>query len=56
MKWFRPITTLLLTIGVTAGFFTDKIDAIAFFGFATGLIVWWFKSRDSDKEKHNEGK
>ena len=49
MQWIRPITVLLLTIGVTTGFFIGKIEAVAYFGFATGLVVWWFKSRDESK-------
>ena len=54
MRWFRPIEVAILTIGVTAGFFLGKIDAVAFFGFATGLIIFWFKSRDSSKDKENK--
>ena len=49
MKWFRPYITLLLTLAVTYGFIVGKIDGQAFFGFAIGLIVYWFKSRDADK-------
>ena len=49
MKWFRPCITVFLTVTVTVGFFVDKIDPQAFFGFATGLIVWWLKSRDEAK-------
>ena len=51
MKWIRPAITAALAIGVTVGFFLDKITSEAFFGFATGLIVYWFKSRDNEKEK-----
>ena len=49
MKWVRPVTIFILAMGVTVGFFIGKIDAVAFFGFATGLVVWWFKSRDDEK-------
>ena len=54
MRWFRPIEVAVLVLGVTWGFFIGKIDAVAYFGFATGLIVFWFKSRDADKQ--NGGK
>ena len=56
MKWVRPCTIVMLVAGVTAGFFIGKIDAVAFFGFATGLAVWWFKSRDQEKENGTKGK
>jgi len=49
MKWIRPLTVMALSLAITVGFFMGKIDAIAFFGFSTGLIVWWFKSRDEKK-------
>ena len=50
MKWYRPNLITALALAVTYGFLIDKIDAQAFFGFAIGLIVWWFKSRDEDKK------
>ena len=53
MRWYRPNITVFLTLAVTVGFFLGKIDAQAFFGFATGLIVWWLKARD--EEKRNGG-
>ena len=49
MRWFRPWITVFLTITITVGFFLNRIDAQAFFGFATGLVVWWLKSRDDEK-------
>ena len=52
MKWIRPIVITLLSLSVTVGFFLDKITSEAFFGFATGLVVWWFKTRDDEKEHH----
>ncbi len=54
MKWFRPYITVGLTLAITFGFFMGKIDPQAFFGFATGLVVWWLKSRDSEKEKETK--
>ena len=50
MRWFRPWITVFLTIAITVGFFLNRIDAQAFFGFATGLVVWWLKSRDEEKK------
>ena len=51
MRWIRPLTVVVLVAGVTVGFFIGKIDAVAYFGFATGLVIYWFKSRDTDKGK-----
>lgn len=50
MKWVRPSVIVILTLAVTVGFFTSKIEAEAFGVFATGLIVYWFKSRDEEKK------
>ena len=49
MRWFRPYIILGLAIAVVTAFFMKMVDAEAFWVFATGLIVWWFKSRDEDK-------
>ncbi len=51
MRWFRPCITLILTIAITVGFFQGLIDPQAFSVFATGLVVWWMKSRDESKAK-----
>ena len=50
MKWVRPVIISGLAIAVTVGFFMGKLEAEAFGIFATGLIVYWFKSRDNEKE------
>ena len=49
MKWIRPFNMTFLTLAIIIGFFTGKIEAIAFFGFATGIVVYWLKSRDEAK-------
>ena len=49
MKWIRPGLISLLAVAVTVGFFTGKIEVEVFVPFATGLIVYWFKSRDTEK-------
>ena len=46
MKWVRPGVVVLLAVAVVGGFFTKVIPADVFVPFATGLIVFWFKSRD----------
>lgn len=51
MKWFRPIIISVLTLTVVVALFLKFVDAEAFWVFATGLIVWWFKSRDEAKGK-----
>jgi len=50
MKYIRPAIIVILAISVTAGFFIGKIEAAVFVPFATGLIIFWFKARDSGKE------
>jgi hypothetical protein len=51
VKWFRPVIITALAVGFTAGFFTGLIDPTAYGVFATGLITYWFKARDKDKDK-----
>jgi len=34
-----------------AGFFLDKIPSEAFVPIAITILIFWFKSRDSEKEK-----
>lgn len=50
MKWVRPLVVMALTAAVVTGFLTDRISSETFAAFATGLIVYWFKSRDNNKE------
>mgnify|MGYP001568244207 CR=1 FL=1 len=49
MRWVRPGIIAFLAIGMTIGFFMSKISAEVYAPFATGLIVFWFKSRDNEK-------
>ena len=51
MKWFRPSFVGLLILTMTVGFFIDLVPSETFVPFATGLIVYWFKSRDNEKKK-----
>lgn len=50
VKYVRPIIALIATVGITAGFFTDKINAQAYLALMSVAITWWFKSRDDDKK------
>lgn len=50
MKWIRPSIIGVLALAVTIGFFLSKIEAQVYVPFATGLIVYWFKSRDEKKD------
>ena len=50
MRWIRPLIVLVLVVTVVVGFFLKLVDAQAFWVFSTGLIVWWFRSRDAEKE------
>ena len=49
MKWFRPVIVTTLSLAVTLGFFQGLITSEFFASFATGLVIWWFKSRDEEK-------
>lgn len=54
MRWFRPTIISILVASVVCGFFLKLVNAEAFWVFATGLIVWWFRSRDVSKDKENK--
>ena len=49
MSWVRPILSIIGFSAVTAGFFMKMIDSAAYFGLVTGIVVWWFKSRDDER-------
>ena len=49
MKWIRPVVILTLTFAMTTGYMIGRVSGETFVGFATGLIVYWFKSRDEAK-------
>ncbi|KKN45276.1 hypothetical protein LCGC14_0684620 [marine sediment metagenome] len=49
MNWIRPSVITLLSLAMVSGFFMGKIAGDVFVPFATGLIVFWFKSRDDKK-------
>ena len=51
MQYFRPIIVAVLVLCAVAGFFMKLVDAEAFWVFATGLIIYWFKARDETKGK-----
>ena len=51
MRWFRPYIITGLAVAVVVAFFMRLVDPEAFWVFATGLIVWWFRSRDIEKDK-----
>ena len=50
MQWVRPVIIGILAISVTIGFFAKLVEAQVYVPFATGLIIWWFKSRDEAKQ------
>ena len=53
MKFVRPVITLIAVLGLTIGFFTDKVTADAYVPLMAMTIVYWFKSLDREKENHN---
>jgi len=46
----RPAVTLSAMAGMVYGFLTGGIGPDVFVPFATGVITWWFKSRDDEKK------
>ncbi len=50
MKWFRPIIVVLLILTAIVGFLTDRLPGEFMSGLITGIVVWWFKSRDEEKK------
>ena len=49
MKWVRPFITVIAVVGLTVGFFMDKVTADAYVPLMTMAVVWWFRSRDDEK-------
>jgi len=47
MNWIRPGVIVVLALTMVLGFMFGKVPADVFVPFATGLIVFWFKSRDN---------
>ena len=51
MRWFRPSIAAVLVASAIVAFFLNKIGGEAFMTLVTGLAVWWYKSRDSEKKE-----
>ena len=49
MRWIRPAISMIAMLTITAGFFLKMIPVEAYLPIATGVIVWWYKSRDDEK-------
>jgi len=50
MKWVRPFLAVVAALGVTAGFFMDKIEPKEYLVIMSVVITWWFTARDNDKQ------
>ena len=48
--YVRPIVTLAAMGAVVYGFIIKIVGADVFVPFATGIVTWWFKSRDEAKK------
>lgn len=48
--WIRPIITIIAAIGISVGFFLDKISSDAYIGIMAVAITWYFKARDEEKK------
>ena len=47
----KSIVTLVLIIGLTVGFFMDKIDAQNYFTVVTMVVTYYFSKKDSDTKE-----
>ena len=45
----RPAISLIAAIGINVGFFMDKISSEAYITIMAVAIIYWFKSRDTEK-------
>ena len=50
MRWVRAVISLIFALGITIGFFLDKLPPEAFIGLAGVAIAWWYRSRDEEKK------
>ncbi len=48
-EMIRPLISLIGVLGLTVGFFMDKINPEAYIGVMAMAITYWFKSRDEEK-------
>lgn len=48
--YVRPLVTIAFTAVIVYGFIAGTIKPGEFFPFATGVIVYWFKTRDEAKK------
>lgn len=52
----RPLTTLLLVVGLLWGFFYTKIGAEAFLGLVSMVLGFWFRERQEKADLKAEVK
>ncbi len=52
MKWVRPAISLIGVLGITIGFFLKMVSPESYLSLVTLAVVWWFKSRDTEKQNH----
>jgi membrane associated rhomboid family serine protease len=51
----RGLTTLSLIGTLCYGFLVDKVSAEAFVGIVSGVVSFWFVTRDMQKRKTDQG-
>lgn len=51
MRWVRPVISLIGILGLTVGFFLDKITPEAYILAIGVTVTYWFRSRDEEKRK-----
>lgn len=50
MRWIRPSIVVLLILTAIVGFFKGLFSGEFMSSLITGMAVWWFRSRDAEKE------
>jgi len=50
IEWVRPVLSIIGFLAITYGFLTKMVDQAAYLGLVTGIVIWWFKSRDDEKK------
>lgn len=49
MRWVRAAISITAVLGITIGFFFDKIAGETYITLMAMAIAWWYKSRDDEK-------
>ena len=48
-EYVRPALSIIAMCGVTTGFFLGKVPAETYGVIVTAVMLWWYRSRDTEK-------